>query len=208
MRISTVTRNWSLAMTSGVVVCALALMGFLAVPAYADNSGPTSGAPVAEHQTPGDWLERAYQRELEELGAQQSRLDAANSLAAEVQAWIDKLSGEGVDTTIPAAALSTFQSEIAATQSAYDAASDILTTGAGFDADGLVTDRDLALETVTSARQSLLEAEQTLKQAVEDLQTAIREFRSEQQSTVRQSHSGTDSVNQMRVRRSHSPRTH
>jgi hypothetical protein len=177
MKSLTANSKLRLAVTSSVVVCVLALAGFGVAPLYADNSGPTSTTSITKHQATNAQLEKAYQGELKELGVQQTHLNEANTLAAAVQSQIDKLNTAGRDTSSLATALSTFQSQIATAQSAYDAAGSILDAHAGFDANGHVTDPVLARQTATDAHQSLLNAHNVLKQAVEDLHQFIVGFR-------------------------------
>jgi hypothetical protein len=170
--------KWARLLANGTVIGALAWASFVVAPAYASPSRSAANLPfTVESQVPDGWLEKAYQRELAGLDVQQIHLNEANRLAGEIQAWIDMLNSHGVDTKLLTVALTTFQAQTAAAQTAHDGANNILTVHAGFDANGTVIDNAQALETVLSARRALLEAHQVLDQAVEDLQSAIRTFR-------------------------------
>ena len=154
---------------SGLTAFVLVSSFAFAPTAYADNGTPPAGD--------GKSLEKAYQREQKWLSEQTDHLSKANEAAAKVQSWIDELKSKGKDTSALEAALAAFKQQIAAAQSSHDTAANILSTHAGFDANGQVTDRYLAKQTVKSAYQALSDAHKVLRQAREDLYKAIKAFR-------------------------------
>lgn len=154
-------------------VAALAVLaGFVfapAAPAYADD-GNAAG-------TGGKVLEKAYKYEQQWLAVQQERLSKTGELAAKVQAFIDAQKAKGKDTSALETALATYNQQIATAQGQHATAESILGAHVGFDADGHVTDRALAKQTVKDARQALADAHRTLQQAGQDLRAALKAYR-------------------------------
>lgn len=74
------------------------------------------------------------------------------------------------------AALAAFNASVADAQAAHAEAADILGTHAGFDANGKVTDKELAVQTLESAGEVLQEARQILREAEKTLKQAVREW--------------------------------
>lgn len=134
-------------------------------------------APPARPTPDYTGLKNAYQREQTWLSQQNDHLSKANGVVATVQAFIAKEQGLGLDTSALAAALTTYQTQLGVAQSSHNTAAGILSSHAGFDGNGNVTDAGLARQTVTSARQSLLDAHNTLVQASKDLRAALDLFR-------------------------------
>ncbi len=122
-------------------------------------------------------LTRAYEREQVWLARQQVHLEKANRVAARFQELIARAQGEGKDVGGLEAALATFNTQLAAAQSAHAAAAGLLSAHNGFDADGNVVDRDAALQTIIAARRSLRDAHQTLVHIVRDTHHALRDWR-------------------------------
>lgn len=164
-------KQWLLAILGGLAVFGLVLGS--AAPAYAQEATPP--APSAERQNPR--LERLLQRELEWLEGQANHLAKVNEAVTTTQTFIDKAKGEGKDTAALEAALAAFQAEIAKAQAAHAEAQALLDAKAGFDADGKVTDPQLARQTVADAGQALRQGHFILRQAERDLRQAVREFR-------------------------------
>ena len=155
-------------------VAALAVLaGFVfapAAPAYADD-GNTTG-------TEGKALEKVFKYEQQWLAVQQERLSKTGELAARMQAFIDAQKAKGKDTSALEAALAAYNQQIATAQGQHATAESILGAHAGFDADGHVTDRAQAIQTVKDARQALADAHKTLQQAGLGLYTALKAYRS------------------------------
>ena len=168
MLILTAARTW-LVKLGGALLAATAAAGLALSPVAA--AGPTRPAPT---------LETVYQREQNWLVVQTTTLTDANTIAANIQNWINTLQGQGKDTTDLETALAAFNSQIATAQTNHDAAASTLASHAGFDANGQVTDRAQAASTLRQAYQSLQTAHLTLVSAVVDLRLAVRTWRNAQ----------------------------
>lgn len=156
-------RSWSI----GFLVLMAAL--FLAV------TTPTLAQDNPARPTPnGANLELFYARELLVSDRQAEALGRAGEAITRVEGLIARLQGEGFDTADLETALAAYRSGIAAAQSAHDEAAAVLSTHAGFDADGHVTNLAQALDTVRTAGQSLREAHLKLRTANLDLRQALR----------------------------------
>jgi hypothetical protein len=170
------------ALFSFLVVCALAVGSLWvgdAAPAYADTGTPPAPAtPRAPNAGAITRLQAAYAQEQKALGQQADNLSKANDAAAKAQAWIDTAKAKGVDTSAVEAALAAFKDAIAKAQSAHDTAAGILSTHAGFDGSGKVTDVDQARQTVTGAHQALSDARGALAGAAKNFQAALKDARS------------------------------
>jgi len=128
-------------------------------------------------QPSGEVLENLYQRALLHAQSMQLRIDLANKIASRVDELIAKANGEGKDTTALAAALATFKTAISASQASLDTAKATLSTHAGFDANGNVTDADQARATLKSVREAMREAAHTLRQGTREFRHAFRQWR-------------------------------
>jgi hypothetical protein len=162
-------QGWLMKLAGGLMAVTM-LAGVALAPTYAAGS-PNTGTPPA-----ATVLTNLYQREQKWLSAQTTTLTDANTIAANMQNMINTLKGQKKVTSGLESALAAFQGQIAVAQTAHDRAADILSTHAGFDANGQVTDRDQAVNTVRQAFQSLLSAHQTLSSAAAKLREGIRDF--------------------------------
>jgi len=159
----------------GLAVAALALSSLWlggAAPAFA-----AAGTPPARPTPSYAGLKAGYQAEQGWLSLQTASLSAANGVAAGVQAYINVELGLQVDVSAITAALSTYETQIGSAQASHNTAAGILSSHAGFDGSGNVTDPTQAKDTLTNARQSLNDAHTTLTQADKDLHTALTQFR-------------------------------
>lgn len=156
----------------GVVALSL-LLGSVA-PAFAQTDNPPAPPDPARR---AERLERAYAREQEWLGKQAERLTHAGEIEAKIQEFIDKAKGEGKDTAALEAALASASAKVDEAQARHDEAAGILSTHAGFDEAGKVTDPDAARETVENAGRALRDAHRLLHDAAIEMKRAIRDFR-------------------------------
>ena len=164
-------KGWMIKLAGGLLGVAVIASMALA-PAYAASepvTGPTPG-PL------DTLLSSIYQREQAWLGIQSNTLTDANTIAVNAQNWINTLKGQGKDTTALSAALTTFNGQVAAAQSAHDTAAGILSAHDGFDASGQVTNASTAAGTLRKAYQSLQSAHLTLLSAGINLRLAVRNW--------------------------------
>jgi|GEM_PF-787820 len=171
---------------TGVVAVAIAAVGVFAMPTttYAQGTNPPTtptapGKPDKDKakENQGKAFEKLYERLQKNLSEFKSHLDKANEVATKTQEVIAEAKSKGKDTTAAEAALATFKTELAKAQTSYDEAKKILDAHAGFDADGQVTDRDAAKDTVLNAAKALREGQKTLAKAVRDAQKAAKDLR-------------------------------
>ncbi len=142
--------------------------------ALAQSATPPAKAGQQAHD---ERLAQWYQREQTWLNQQQQNLDRTNNIVTRVQQYIAAQQARGKDVTALQTALSAFQSQIATARSSHNTAATILSNHAGFDANGKVTDPNLARQTLLDGRQALRDAHLILRQAIVDLHRALREWR-------------------------------
>jgi hypothetical protein len=171
LALKTVT-GWMIKLAGGLLATAFAA-GLALAPAYAASSPDTGTPPGPVNQA----LQNIYQREQTWLSGQSNTLTDANTIAVNMQNWINTLKGQGQDTSGLEAALAAFQGQVATAQTAHDMASSILSAHAGFDGNGQVTDRAQAASTLRQAYKSLLDAHLTLVSAAVNLRLAVRNWR-------------------------------
>ncbi len=155
-------------------VLGLGTLAFLPGIALASSTAQATATPPAQASP---LLEKALQREKQWLTTQEGQIQKASDASKKVLDLIDQAKAKGQDTSALESALAVFQSQLASAQAAHQTASDLLDSHAGFDANGKVTDRVAARQTVLEARQSLADAHQFLVQAVRDLRAAARTWR-------------------------------
>ena len=155
-------RSWSIGF---LILIAVLVLG-VTTPALAQDN-PARPTPSGVN------LELFYARELLVADRQAEALSRAGGAITRVEDLITRLQSEGFDTADLETALAAYRSGIAAAQSAHDEAAAILSTHAGFDGDGHVTNLAQALDTVRTAGQSLREAHLKLRTANLDLRQAL-----------------------------------
>ena len=122
-------------------------------------------------------LERAYARQQQWLTIQSTRFDRIAERITRLEDLIARLQEQGLDTAPLETALAAFQTAVSDARVDHDTATQTLATHAGFDDQGKVTDRDLALQTLESAGASLDDCRDTLNEANEALRIALADFR-------------------------------
>jgi hypothetical protein len=125
----------------------------------------------------GAYLESLLLREQLAYNNQTTRLDMSANVSSLTQAYIDEQKAAGKDTAGMESALADFNSAAVQAQTAHAAAGTILDAKSGFDANGKVTDRTAAQETIRSAAQSLRQAHLTITDATLNLRLAVQTFR-------------------------------
>jgi hypothetical protein len=148
---------------------------------------PSSGASAAGFQdqpTPSEnWpvnnerLERIWTREQALYQRHTNRLARADEFISRAQSLIDKAAGKGWDTTGIQAALDAFAAAIPAAQAAHDPGQVIISSHAGFDANGAVADRTAAVETARALGQVLKNTRLAMNGTGQVLRVAVGAFR-------------------------------
>lgn len=144
---------------------------------------PTQAAPAQPNQQSAqakqkviDRLEKEYQREQKAIETQSTRLGKADAFVGKAQQRIDGLKSQGKDVTLLLTALDNFQQMLKAAHADHDSAVAILKAHAGFDANGKVTDIQLARSTVQQAAHLMKQVQQDVRPSMRDLAQAIRQF--------------------------------
>ncbi len=122
-------------------------------------------------------LEKAFAAEQNRLSIQEANLDKTNDIVTRVENLIEKAKANNLDTSALESALDTFNAQIANARSAHATAASIISTHAGFNPNGKVTNVATAKQTVLDARQALKNAANILAQAVKDLKAAVQAWR-------------------------------
>jgi hypothetical protein len=125
----------------------------------------------------GQAAQNRLAREQKGLEVQQANLDKVADAVTKAQAFIAAQKALGKDTAALDAALAAFQQQVAAAQASHTTAANLLSTHAGFDASGNVTDPELAHETLASVHEALNDAHTVLRQAELDLRQALKAYR-------------------------------
>jgi hypothetical protein len=149
-----------------------ALLGLaLSVGSVAAASSTTS-----QHLPNNDDLQRVFRLRQTQLQYGTNQLAAENAYAANLAATIATLQQQGKDVTDLVNGLARFRNQIATGQTAWQHVSDLLTTHAGFDAQGNVIDKGQANWTLESAHTSLLLMKQTANNAKNDLNDLLHRY--------------------------------
>jgi Sec-independent protein translocase protein TatA len=176
------TKLFSKLASGSIVVVMFALSAFAVPSTYAQGTNPpTTPTKPADTEKYGEKLLERIKTNLAEMKA---HLAKANEVVTKAQETIATAKSKGADTTKAEAALATFTSEVAKAQASYDAAQKLFDTHPGF-ANGAVTDKELAKQTVTDLAKNLREAQQTLAKASREFQKAAKDIRSENKDKVK-----------------------
>lgn len=159
------------------VTCAVAVAVFAGLPASVAQAAPATPVSAERQQQVEQRLERLYQREQNVLENEDTRLTKANDAVARAQQFIADQKSKGRDTSTVESALATFQSSIATAKTYHDSAAAALSSHAGFDANGKVTDVQQARSTLRTAGVAEQQFHLTIRRATVDLLTIIRQFR-------------------------------
>jgi hypothetical protein len=154
------------------LLVALAAIGTSFDSASAAPATPPSGSTKAELA-----LARTYKAEQKRLQIQDGRLTRAVTHAAKIDSLIAKLKAKGKDTTALEAAVAEFRSGIGQARAEWQAASATLTTHAGFDGDGKVSNADQARTTLKEAHGHMEQAHTIAQAAYQKLRAAIAAYR-------------------------------
>ena len=157
-----------------VLAIGLAALPFGGASAASSNDQAT---PPATQPLGSVRLEQVWVREQATYQREGNRLANASTFIAKVQALIDKAKEKGWDTSAVQAALNAFVAVIPAAQAAHAPGAAIISSHAGFDVAGKVTDRTTALQTTKSLAQVLKDTRTAMNGTGKALRQAIRAFR-------------------------------
>ncbi|MGB8213676.1 MAG: hypothetical protein WCE68_08985 [Anaerolineales bacterium] len=140
---------------------------------------PLTGAAAAGPTTPPNntRLETRWARQQATYQRQDKWLTVASTVIARVQTMIDKANAKGWDTSAVQAALNALSAVIPAVQAAHAPGAAIITSHAGFDANGLVTDRGTAIATAKSLAQVLKNTRTAMNGTLKAVHAAVKAFR-------------------------------
>jgi hypothetical protein len=168
------SKVWHAGLLVGVIVAMLAV------------ASPVLDAKAAAPQAPatpsGQQMELFYHRLLLASANQAKRLDFSKENAGKARQWIDTLRSQGKDVAVLDAALSAFNAGIAQAEGSHNAAAGILSSHAGFDDAGKVTDFQAARETIHTAANNLRQAHLTITQATMNFRSVVRDWRAQHKS--------------------------
>ncbi|KAF0107028.1 MAG: hypothetical protein FD146_2138 [Anaerolineaceae bacterium] len=167
-KIKTLTTKVLLAVT-------ILAVGLTALPLSARAAGlADEGAPP---QADNARLEQIWARELAAYNRAVAMLDKSSEFIGKVQNIIDRANEKGWDTSALQAALDAFEDAVRDTRPILNSASGIVNSHKGFDANGKVTDRAQAVETVKALGQHLKDARAAMGGTGQALREAIKAFR-------------------------------
>lgn len=121
-------------------------------------------------------LEQAFQKVKNWYEKQGEFLEKADEFITKAETFIDKAEQRGLDTSALRSLLDSFENSLPMVQAAHNRAGDIISAHNGFDANGKVTDRETAAQTVKDAASALQEGRQAHSGKGKALAEAIREF--------------------------------
>lgn len=152
------------------LIAALGLAALPAIPAYAQGEQPER--QVSDERLAEMWarLTAAYER-------QGQLLQNADALISRVQSLIDRAAAKGYDTGEVQAALDAFEDTVRAAWPIHQSGNGIVNAHRGFDADGNVTDRAQAIESLRALGANLKEVRAAMGGTGQALREALRAFR-------------------------------
>ena len=138
---------------------------------------PVTTALAAPAAPPTDaLLSRRYKLDQAWLNGQATNLNKAADLVTAIQSLITEAQARSIDTTSLEAALAAYQSQLTTAGASHTSAANLLAAHAGFDANGKVTSRPAASQTVHSATQALKDAHGLLVSSTRSLLGAVIAF--------------------------------
>jgi hypothetical protein len=160
------------------LVATLALAAFPVTNVSASGLNDREQPPAETTRPSGERLERIWARLGRIYERQGHRLERADEIVERFQELIDRMQDNGKDVTALQAALDAFDKALKEAHPIYESAKGILINShQGFDADGKVTDREKAVETVKELGEKLREIRETVGEPGKALREAIRAFR-------------------------------
>lgn len=141
----------------------------------------TSASPALAYNEADQPIEKmlgaAFHKEEAWLKRQEAALEKAVRGNERLQNLIDRAKENGLDTADLESAMANFNAAVTEAQSNHDLAAVILAEHEGFDAQGKVTDVELARQTLKDAHQAIQDAHRGLIKAGWDLSDALQGWR-------------------------------
>lgn len=133
--------------------------------------------PPAPGERRGMRLERTWMRQQRTYSRLTFMFDHAQQRIVRAQELIDQATAKGRDTAGLQAALDGYATAVQSARPAFESVKGILASHKGFDADGRVTEAELAEATVRSMAEQLREIRDVLLNPARALGDALRAFR-------------------------------
>ena len=148
--------------------------GVVPVPAY--HIVP-AGYPETRTGRDNKRLEQIWARAQTAYLRQSDRLAKADEFITNAYSLIDKANQKGWDTSVVQVTLNAFTAIIPTAQAAHNPGAAIIASHNGFNADGKVTDRAVAVETVKALGQVLKDTRLAMNRTGQALREAVKAFR-------------------------------
>jgi hypothetical protein len=158
-------------MILAVMVAVVTLAAFPVTSAFAQEETP----PVREPST--ERLEKAWAYQLKVYEKLIRVFEEGDAHMAKAQELIDKATVNGKDASAVQAALNVFSAAVTKSTPIYTEIDALITSHAGFDANGKVTDAVQAKATVQAVRAKLQELKTSMDGTGKALREAVRAFR-------------------------------
>ena len=159
------------------LVAALALIALPLTSVSAAGLNEPSDPPAGTTQQSAERLEKIWARLQKAYERQGQMLDRADGMTEKAQGLIDKMEEKGKDVAALQAALDAFEDALKDAHPIYESAKGIINSHKGFDADGKVTDREQALETVKELGAKMKEIREIAGEPGKALREAVKAYR-------------------------------
>jgi len=133
--------------------------------------------PAGKGELTDEKLEQIWARELKAYDRLGKVFERSDAMFEKAQGLIERAAENGKDVSAVQAALDAFESAVAGARPIYDDARSIVTSHAGFDGNGKVTDAEQARATVKELGAKLKEVKSAMGGTGKALREAIKAFR-------------------------------
>jgi len=164
---NTLLKGISILVLAALFVAALPIQSVFAAGLQEDTP------PVAEGERGVRLVERKFQIEQKRYEAQGKLFERSADLLEKAQTIIDRAAENGIDTSAAQSALEDFEAAVNAVEPLYAQAGDLVEAHAGFDAEGKVSDVQVAAETVEKIHKLLDQVRDDIHNERETLQHAL-----------------------------------
>jgi hypothetical protein len=153
------------------LAAALVFAAFSMTNAFAQGKNPPKG------EVSNEKLEQAWARQLKNYERIGKGFEDTDAQIAKFQERLDKAAANGKDVTALQAAVDAFESTLESAKPTYNGINGIVNSHQGFDANGKVTDREMAKATVQEMRTKLQELKSAMGGTGKALREAMKAFR-------------------------------